>query len=154
RYAFRHRAQPITIMNRTTNACITALTTSQFRAAALVAVGWLLSTPDQTQAQAAPPTFEAYLRKSVVDKKTLDVFLDPKQLSWAKFDPITGYRLGNYMPSDGLDRSSTLSTSQPNGMRTARAYVDRPCRINAYGDSFTLCHQVSDSETWEEYLAG
>src|SRR5258708_30838751 len=58
------------------------------------------------------------------------------------------------MPSDGLDRSSTISTSQPNGMRTARAYVDRPCRINAYGDSFTLCHQVSDGETWEEHLAG
>ena len=95
---------------------------------------WLLSTSAPIYGQAAPPTFEIYLRKSVVDKKTLDVFLDPKQLSWAKFDPITGYRLGNYMPRD--------------------AYVDKPCRINTYGDSFTLCHQVSDSETWQEYLAG
>ncbi len=120
----------------------------------LVTVCWLLSTSDAIYGQAGPPTFETYLRRSVVDKKTLDVFLDPKQLSWAKFDPVTGYRLGNYMPVDGINRSSTLSTSQPNGMRTARAYVDGPCRINAYGDSFTLCHQVSDSETWEEYLAG
>jgi len=39
-------------------------------------------------------------------------------------------------------------------MRTAHAYVDKPCRINVYGDSFTLCHQVSDGETWQEYLAG
>ena len=35
------------------------------------------------------PTLETYLRKSVVDRKTLDVFLDPRQLSWAKFDPVT-----------------------------------------------------------------
>ena len=121
---------------------------------ALVVAWWLLSAAGLTHGQTAPPTFEAYLRKSVVEKKTLDVFLDPKQLSWAKFDPVTGYRLGNYMPRDGIHQSSTISTSQPNGARTAHAYVNKPCRINAYGDSFTLCHQVSDSETWEEYLAG
>src|SRR5262249_11495948 len=115
---------------------------------------WLLSRSDATSGQDAPLTFEDYLRKSVVDKSTLDVFLDPHQLSWAKFDAITGYRLGNYMPRDGIDRSSTISTVQSNGMRTAHAYVDKPCRINTYGDSFTLCHQVSDCETWQEYLAG
>jgi hypothetical protein len=32
-------------------------------------------------------------------------------------------------------------------------YADRPCRINTYGDSFTQGHQVSDGETWQEYLA-
>jgi hypothetical protein len=26
-------------------------------------------------------------------------------------------------------------------------------RINTYGNSFTQCHQVSDGETWQEYLA-
>src|SRR6185503_914700 len=114
-----------------------------------------LAIPQGAEGQAPTlPTFETYLRRSVVDKKTLEVFLDPKQLSWAKFDPITGYRLGNYLPKDGINQSSTISTSQSNGMRTAHAYVDKPCRINTYGDSFTLCHQVSDSETWQEYLAG
>jgi hypothetical protein len=113
----------------------------------LLTACWLLSAPDLSYGQAAATTFEAYLRRSVVDKKTLDVFLDPKQLSWAKFDPVTGYRLGNYMPRDGINQSSTISTSQSNGMRTAHTYVDKPCRINTYGDSFTLCHQVSDSET-------
>ncbi len=122
-------------------------------AAFFLAACWLFSTSSPACGQ-APPTFETYLRKSAVDKKTLDVFLDPKELSWAKFDPITGYRLGNYMPRDGIDRSSTISTSRSNGARTAHAYVDKPCRINTYGDSFTLCHQVSDSETWQEYLAG
>jgi hypothetical protein len=61
--------------------------------------------------QQSLPTFEAYLRKSVVDKKTLDVFLSPKELSWAKFDPVTGYRLGNYLPRDGINGSSTIFTT-------------------------------------------
>jgi hypothetical protein len=33
------------------------------------------------------------------------------------------------------------------------AQFDRPARINTYGNSFTQCHQVSDGETWQEYLA-
>src|SRR5262245_30699145 len=119
-----------------------------------VVLVWALAALRSIHGQSGPVSFEEFLRKSVVDRPTLDLFLDPKQLSWAKFDPITGYRLGNYMPRDGIDRSSTISTSQSNGMRTAHAYVEKPCRINTYGDSFTLCHQVSDTETWEEYLAG
>jgi hypothetical protein len=31
--------------------------------------------------------------------------------------------------------------------------LGKPCRINTYGNSFTQCHQVSDGETWQEYLA-
>src|SRR5262245_43254662 len=86
----------------------------------------------QTQAV----SFEVYLRKNAVDKKTLEVFLDPQQLSWAKFDPVTGYRLGNYLPRDGIQKSSTISTSQSNGARTSHSYSEKPCRINTYGDSF------------------
>jgi hypothetical protein len=115
---------------------------------ACLAAFCLLFLSKRSDGQDPPTSFELYVRRSVVDKKTLDVFLDPNQLSWAKFDPITGYRLGNYMPRDGINQSSTISTSQSNGMRTAHAYVNKPCRINTYGDSFTLCHQVSDSETW------
>ena len=119
----------------------------------LVVSCWILPAARPAAAQPQPPTFESYLRKSVVDRKTLDVFLDPEELSWAKFDPVTGYRLGNYMPRDGIDGASTVSTSRRDGARTAHAYAGRPCRINTYGDSFTLCHQVSDGETWQEYLA-
>lgn len=32
-------------------------------------------------------------------------------------------------------------------------YADQKPRINTYGNSFTQCHQVSDGETWQEYLA-
>lgn len=142
-------------MNRKKRASVTFLTVDRFRAGSLlIAMCWLLAGLDPTYGQATPVTFETYLRKSVVARETLDVFLSPKELSWAKFDPVTGYRLGNYMPKDGINQSSTISTSRSNGMRTAHAYADKPCRINTYGDSFTLCHQVSDCETWQEYLAG
>lgn len=134
--------------------CVALSAICRYGASLLVAACCVLSASDSAFGQAEPSTFETYLRKSVVDRKTLDVFLDPRQISWAKFDPITGYRLGNYIPRDGINQSSTISTSRPNGARTGHAYSDRPCRINTYGDSFTLCHQVSDAETWQEYLAG
>ena len=87
----------------------------------LVVSCWILPAARPAVAQPQPPTFESYLRKSVVDRKTLDVFLDPTELSWAKFDPVTGYRLGNYMPRDGIDGSSTFSSSRRDGARTAHA---------------------------------
>lgn len=113
------------------------------------------STAENAKAEEEPalPTYETYLRGSAVPRETLDVFLDPDQPSWAKFDPVLGYRLGYYMPRDGVDKSRTISTAGENGARTAHMYTDRPCRINTYGDSFTQCHQVSDGETWQEYLA-
>src|SRR5204863_7900205 len=64
-----------------------------------------------------------------------------------------GYVLGNYLPVDGIDRSATISTVQSDGARTSFMYAGKQCRINSYGDSFTQCHQVSDGETWQEYLA-
>ncbi|HCO92572.1 MAG TPA: hypothetical protein DIU00_01245, partial [Phycisphaerales bacterium] len=99
-----------------------------------------------------PKSFEEYIRETVPARKEIDVFLN--EMSWAQFDRDTGYILGNYMPHDGMDGSSTISTVQSNGARTSFMYKDRPCRINTYGNSFTQCHQVSDGETWQEYLAG
>jgi hypothetical protein len=97
------------------------------------------------------PTYAQYLRQSAVPRAVIDTFLNEN--TWAQFDGELGYILGHHMPRDGMDRSATISTAQPNGQRTAFMYTDRPCRINTYGNSFTLCHQVSDGETWQEYLA-
>ncbi len=96
-------------------------------------------------------SYNEYIRENIPQKEEIDVFLGKN--SWAKFDSEEGYILGNYMPNDGLDNSSTISTSKENGARTSFMYADKPCRINTYGDSFTQCHQVSDGETWQEYLA-
>lgn len=92
-----------------------------------------------------------FIRAHVASKKEIDVFLH--EMSWAQFDSEVGYILGNYMPRDGVDGSSTFSTVQPDGARTNFMYRGKPCRINTYGNSFTQCHQVSDGETWQEYLA-
>lgn len=97
-------------------------------------------------------SYAKYLKNSAVPKEELDIFLQKN--SWAQFDPEVGYILGNYMPHDGIDKSFTLSTVMNDGKRTNTVYTDKPCRINTYGDSFTHCHQVSDAETWQEYLAG
>ena len=98
-----------------------------------------------------PKLYVDYLRASVVPRATIDRFL--KGPAWAQFDSELGYVLSNYMPLEGVGGSATISTVQSNGARTSYAYSGRKCRINTYGDSFTLCHQVSDGETWQEYLA-
>ena len=97
-------------------------------------------------------TFEQYIRKGIPVAKEIDVFLNEN--CWAKFEPDLGYVLGNYIPHDGVDNSSTISTAKPNGARRSFIYTDRPSRINTYGNRFTQCHQVSDGETWQEYLSG
>ncbi len=97
-------------------------------------------------------SYADYLRASAVPRETIDTFLNEN--TWAQFDPEVGYILGNHMPHDGQDDSFTLSTVMNDGKRTNQVYADRPCRINTYGNSFTHCHQVSDAETWQEYLAG
>jgi hypothetical protein len=94
-----------------------------------------------------------YLKESAVSKETIDSFINPDTNCWAQFDAEVGYTLGRHMPRDGVDGSSTISTALPSGIRTPHNFIDRPCRINTYGNSFTQCHQVSDGETWQEYLA-
>ena len=123
-------------------------------AAAAMSLAGYLSFPDILEG--SPPgekkSYEAYIRESALPREAIDTFLNED--TWAQFDPEVGYILGNYMPHDGLDNSFTLSTVMNDGKRTNQVYADRPCRINTYGNSFTHCHQVSDGETWQEYLAG
>lgn len=128
--------------------------TARIAAVSLVLSLGSMSIPTDSLWGAEPekPTFEEYLRESAVPRATIDRFL--RGPSWAQFDGELGYVLGNFLPSDGIDNSVTISTVQKNGARRAMVYADRPCRINTYGDSFTQCHQVSDAETWQEYLAG
>src|SRR5262245_4314381 len=112
----------------------------------------LLNAPNISGAEPTEKsTFVKFLRDRAVPRDVIDGFL--RGPSWARFDPELGYVLGNFLPTDGIDGSATISTSRPDGARTSFMYVGRPCRINTYGDSYTRCHQVSDGETWQEYLA-
>lgn len=55
--------------------------------------------------------------------------------------------------TNGVDGSKTFYSYEPDGARRGVQFSDQPCRIHAFGNSFTHCDQVSDGETWEEYLA-
>lgn len=94
-----------------------------------------------------------YLQNATLSREMVDRFLDPDAVNWAAFDPVLGYRLRDSVVRDGMDGSYTIA-SYPLGARRMVNYPDAPCRMNTYGDSFTQCHQVSDGETWQEYLAG
>jgi len=87
--------------------------------------------------------------------RQLDVehILNPAKQFWSSFDPDLGYVLVNSVQADGVDGSLTQYSYEPGGHRKMVHYADQPCRINTYGNSYTLCHQVSDGETWQECLA-
>src|SRR5687767_6664757 len=87
-------------------------------------------------------TFEQFLRASAVPKAVIDRFR--RGPAGARFAPELGYLPGNYLPADGMDKSTTISTVQSNGARTSFLYTGRRCRINTYGDSFTHGDQVND----------
>ena len=103
-------------------------------------------------AESGKPLVEDYLRSTAVPRTVIDRFQAGP--SWARFDPELGYVLGNYLLQDGMDKSAMISTVQDNGARTSFLCAGKRCRIDTYGDSLTQCHEVSDSETWPEYLAG
>ena len=103
--------------------------------------------------QAKPTSIREFLRDLTCLRQEVDTFLDLKQPNWAKFDPELGYTLRDNVLKDGVDGSRTLTSYEKTGERKMINYAHLPCRINTYGDSFTQCHQASDGETWQEYLA-
>jgi hypothetical protein len=99
-----------------------------------------------------PPTsvlrYEEWLaarHQQVIPAAHLDAFLQPRPHNqWAKFDPELGYVPSDSIQRDGIDGSRTIYRYGLAGERKLIHYADRKCRLNAYGDSFTQCHQVSD----------
>jgi hypothetical protein len=97
-------------------------------------------------------SWEQYLRESAVPREMIDAFVERPH--WAAFDPELGYVLHNCLVPWGVDDSRAIETFRPDGARSRFLYAGRKPRINTYGNSFTECNQVSDGETWQEYLAG
>lgn len=97
-------------------------------------------------------SWEQYLRESAVSRGVIDAFL--QRPHWAAFDPELGYILHNSLVQWGVGDSRTIETFLPGGARSRFLYGGRKPRINTYGNSFTEGAQVSDGETWQEYLAG
>ena len=86
-------------------------------------------------------------------RANIDYLLNPENPSWIRFDPELGYEPDNISIKDGMDSCRSVYTYESSGQRKMVNYADQACRINTYGNSFTMCQQVSDGETWQEYLA-
>jgi hypothetical protein len=97
-------------------------------------------------------SWEQYLRASAVSREVIDAFVERPH--WAAFDPELGYVLHDCLVPWAVDDSRAIETFRPDGARSRFHYADRKPRINTYGNSFTEGNQVSDGETWQEYLAG
>ena len=54
---------------------------------------------------------------------------------------------------NGVNGTNTSYDHEEDGARKLVNCANKPCRVHAYGDSFTHCDQVNDGETWQEYLA-
>jgi len=96
---------------------------------------------------------QEFLTALTYTRKEVDTFLDSSQPNFARFDEELGYLLRDHVMKNGVDGSRSIVTFAKTGERTMINYAHLACRINAYGDSFTQGFQVSDGETWPEYLA-
>lgn len=101
-----------------------------------------------------------YLRSLMSTRKQVEDFIrgcqGPEKLSrnqgWT-FDSDLGWVLCDSVRPRSVDGSKGFYRYEREGARKVINFPDRPCRIHTYGNSFTHCDQVSDGETWQEYLA-
>ncbi|MBT3378033.1 MAG: hypothetical protein HN742_00250 [Lentisphaerae bacterium] len=68
------------------------------------------------------------------------------------YDAEVGWVLKNSFRDDGVDGARTFYNYDANGARTNLCFPGQTARIHTYGNSMTHCDQVSDGETWQEYL--
>ena len=70
------------------------------------------------------------------------------------FDSEIGWGVCDGIRGGSVDGSRGFYAYDPvDGARRVVNFPDLPSRMHTYGNSFTHCDQVSDGETWQEYLA-
>ena len=95
---------------------------------------------------------QTYLESIVPTREMVTHFAGPRE-GGSSFDPELGWVLRDGVRKDGVHGSKGFYRYDPDGARRVVHFPERPSRIHTYGDSFTHCDQVSDGETWQEYLA-
>ncbi len=101
-----------------------------------------------------------YLRSLMPSREQVHNFVHgrqgPDKLSrnrgWT-FDSDLGWILCDSVRPRSVDGSKGFYSYQTDGARKVVNHPDKPCRIHTYGNSFTHCDQVSDGESWQEFLA-
>lgn len=122
--------------------------------------GWCFQASAAQETESVEAARDKYLRTLVRTDDEVTRFIERpwrqgalgRNLGWI-YDRDLGWSLIDSIRPDGIDRSRTFYHYEPDGARTSIHFRDRLCRIHSYGDSFTHCDQVSDGETWQEYLA-
>ena len=102
----------------------------------------------------------AYLGKILRTREEVAAFLkedfqggyDLPNRGWT-YDAELGWVLRDAIREDGVDGSKTFYHYEPTGCRKRVHFAEKEARMHTYGNSFTHCDQVSDGETWQEYLA-
>ena len=99
-----------------------------------------------------------YLKKVTYTQKEVDnwiggigSFISPVRKNSEGYDGLLGWIFVDNLAPEGMNNTNVLYSYA--GARKMIMYADKPCRINTYGDSFTHCDQVSDGETYQEFLA-
>ncbi len=114
----------------------------------------LLGNSNLHTAKQEKRTLKEFVEHVRFRKDEVDEFLDDSLPNWGKYDSELGYTVRTFNRRDGINGSDTVHSLAKNGIQRKQVnYADQPCRINTYGDSFTMCSQCNDGETWQEYLA-
>ncbi|MCE2435863.1 MAG: hypothetical protein J4F29_23545 [Candidatus Latescibacteria bacterium] len=111
-------------------------------------------------------TGREYLESIMPTREMVDHFVTPARVdvpaelarimcnnAQSAFDPEIGWVVCDGFRGGSVDDSRGFYAYEKDGARQVVNYADRPCRIHTYGNSFTHCDQVSNGETWQEYLA-
>ena len=98
-------------------------------------------------------TAREFLQSILYKKEEVDQWLAEKAFPFSRYSSDFGWLLRTERFQDGVNDSISTYTFGRLDERITINYKDEPCRINTYGNSMTQCHQVSDGETWQEFLA-
>jgi len=94
-----------------------------------------------------------YLGSIIYSSDAVQRWISGEALYNEEYHAVLGWVNGPRSIRHGIDGSYAIYRFDADGARRLIRYGERPCRINTYGDSFTLCSQVNDAETWQEMLA-
>ena len=86
-------------------------------------------------------------------REMVDGYVAVNDRGESSYDSEIGWIPRDHQSHDGVDGSVTFYSYEADRGRRIVNFPDGDSRIHTYGDSFTHCDQVSDGETWQEYLA-
>ncbi len=102
----------------------------------------------------------SYLSSLMPSRKWVEHFTEgeqdpnkPRHGDGYKFDGELGWVCRKAVLGRSIDGSKGFYNYESDGARKVINSANKACRIHTYGNSFTHCDQVSDGETWQEYLA-